>query len=174
MCSRRASSYLPLLARRRALFKPLSVVLEGRHPNNVTASTSKKVRPILPEALTLARSWKTVVPSTGVGGECCPGVSGMHNEAHCRSEVGGAYLGNPMRMLAGIWVATVLVVSARAADTNWVQLFNGRDLSNWDRWLGVKGGGYSDSKSKAAPLGLNNDPLGVFTVVEKDGAPAIC
>ena len=32
-----------------------------------------------------------------------------------------------------------------------------QDLSNWDRWLGVKGGGYSDSKNKA-PLGLNNEP----------------
>ena len=45
-----------------------------------------------------------------------------HNEAHRLSSAGGAYLGNPMRMLAGIWVVVALVVSARAADTNWVQL----------------------------------------------------
>jgi len=56
----------------------------------------------------------------------------------------------------------------------WRQLFNGRDLSTWDTWLGPKSSGYQDPKTaKEPPLGLNNDPLRVFTVVEKDGAPAI-
>jgi hypothetical protein len=42
----------------------------------------------------------------------------------------------------------------------WRDLFNGKDLSGWDTYL-------------AKPYGLNNDPKGVFTVVETDGAPAI-
>jgi hypothetical protein len=76
--------------------------------------------------------------------------------------------------LARILVFAALTTATRAADTNWVQLFNGRDLSNWDKWLGPPKSGYIDLKqSKEAPLGLNNDQLGVFTVVEKDGAPAI-
>ena len=53
-----------------------------------------------------------------------------------------------IRMLAGIWVATALIVSASAAETNWVQLFNGKDLSNWDKWLGTKGERLSDSKNQ--------------------------
>jgi hypothetical protein len=76
--------------------------------------------------------------------------------------------------LARIFVFAALTTATRAADTNWVQLFNGRDLSNWDKWLGPPKSGYIDLKqSKEAPLGLNNDRFGVFTVVEKDGAPAI-
>lgn len=45
-------------------------------------------------------------------------------------------------------------------------LFNGVDFTNWDRYLG---------KPSAAeePLGLNNDPRGVYSVVQKDGEPAL-
>ena len=53
-----------------------------------------------------------------------------------------------------------------AADTEWKSLFNGKDLSGWDTYLAPPPG----SKT---PLGLNNDPHGVFTVTEADGAPAI-
>src|SRR5689334_5443926 len=61
-----------------------------------------------------------------------------------------------------------------SGETNaWQSLFNGKDLSGWDKWLGPKSSGYVDPKSGQTPLGLNNDPAGVFTVVEKDGAPAI-
>lgn len=61
-----------------------------------------------------------------------------------------------------------------------IYLFSGYDLSGWDTYLGVpqsvlevpdvyrdEAGNYSEA------LGLNNDPLHVFTVVEEDGAPAI-
>jgi len=47
-----------------------------------------------------------------------------------------------------------------------VRLFNGRDLSRWETWLGSPVEG-------APPLGWNRDPKGVFTVVTNDGAPAI-
>jgi hypothetical protein len=62
----------------------------------------------------------------------------------------------------------VAAASATAADAEagWTSLWNGRNLDGWDSFLSAPPG--SD-----APLGLNNDPRGVFTVVETDGAPAI-
>src|SRR6266550_3878257 len=55
---------------------------------------------------------------------------------------------------------------AAESDTEWKSLFNGKDLSGWDTYLAPPPG----SKT---PLGLNNDPHGVFTVTKTDGAPAI-
>ena len=62
----------------------------------------------------------------------------------------------------------VFVVSfpADAQDGEWKSLFNGKDLSGWDTWLG------RPAKDKE-PVGLNNDPKKVYTVVEADGKPAI-
>src|SRR5687768_12359053 len=61
-----------------------------------------------------------------------------------------------------------------AQSEEWKQLFNAKDLGGWDKFLGPKSGGYHDPKtSKERALGLNNDPQGVFTVVQKDGAGAI-
>jgi len=56
----------------------------------------------------------------------------------------------------------------------WRPLYNGRDLSNWDIWLGPRSGGYHDAtNTKEPPMGLNHDPLGVFTIVEQDGQRVI-
>jgi|LakMenEpi03Aug12_release.lakeMendotaPanAssembly.Ray.scaffolds.fasta_scaffold282543_2 hypothetical protein len=62
----------------------------------------------------------------------------------------------------------------------WTPLFNGRDLSGWDTFLG-KPHASSDypGLARAADgtytdvVGLNRDPRGVFSVVQIDGAPAI-
>ena len=63
-----------------------------------------------------------------------------------------------------------------AADSpGWHQLFNGKDLSGWDKWLGPKSGGYSDkATSKEPALGLNDDPFGVSTLVQKSGEGILC
>src|SRR5262249_10089749 len=45
-------------------------------------------------------------------------------------------------------------------------LFNGKDLSGWDTWLGRP---FQEKKE----VGLNDDPKKVYTVVEADGKPAI-
>jgi hypothetical protein len=45
-------------------------------------------------------------------------------------------------------------------------LFNGKDLSGWDTWLG------RPYKGKEV-IGLNKDPKGVYSVVMEDGKPAI-
>src|SRR5262245_46377452 len=52
------------------------------------------------------------------------------------------------------------------------ELFNGRDLSGWESYLGPR---YDVAKKDfaGAPVGLGQDPEGVFSVVTVDGAPAI-
>jgi hypothetical protein len=48
----------------------------------------------------------------------------------------------------------------------WRSLFDGLSLAGWDRYLGEPAPGQD-------PLGLENDPQGVYSVVSVDGAPAI-
>lgn len=55
-------------------------------------------------------------------------------------------------------------------DAGWRSLFNGTDLSGWQRYLGKPS---SNPNSAEAPLGLENDPSGVFSVGQVDGEPAI-
>ena len=73
-------------------------------------------------------------------------------------------------------------VSARAVRVQgpWTPLFNGRDLTGWDTWLGkphkltdVPGLARNDQGEYAQPIGLNEDPRGVFSIVQVDGAPAV-
>jgi hypothetical protein len=71
--------------------------------------------------------------------------------------------------LAAPFLAGAFLAPTPAADTRGgglVQLFNGKDLSGWDTWLG------RPYKGKE-PVGLNRDPDGVFKVVQADGKPAI-
>jgi hypothetical protein len=56
------------------------------------------------------------------------------------------------------------IFSGIAAETNWIDLFNGRDLSNWDKYLA------SETAPKLTP---NVDPKSVFTVTNLNGEPAI-
>ena len=75
---------------------------------------------------------------------------------------------------------TIVVTSAAHAADDWQPLWNGRDLSDWSTWLekphpssevpGVARG--ADGKYTEA-IGVNRDPLKVFTVVKEDGQPAI-
>ncbi|MCW3118333.1 MAG: hypothetical protein JWM28_2415 [Chitinophagaceae bacterium] len=54
----------------------------------------------------------------------------------------------------------------------WQSLFNGKDLKGWDTYLGPP----SDESGKRIseiPIGLNNDPDHVFTIVEQDGENVI-
>jgi hypothetical protein len=52
-------------------------------------------------------------------------------------------------------------------------LFNGKDLSAWDSWLGVADPKKTYTRDSGEPGGLNNDSAHVFSVVQTDGAPAI-
>ena len=74
---------------------------------------------------------------------------------------------------AGIILALASALSA-SESPSWNPLFNGRDLTGWDTWLAPRPTGGQDSiASRRTALGLNTDPLGVFTVVTNDGAAAI-
>jgi len=51
---------------------------------------------------------------------------------------------------------------------HWKQLFNGKDLSGWDTYIGPD----LDDSGKpitGTPVGLNNDPRHVFTIVDENG-----
>jgi hypothetical protein len=53
----------------------------------------------------------------------------------------------------------------------WAFLFNGKDLTNWDTYLGPQFD--SGNKTNAPPIGLNKDPKHVFSVVEENGEKLI-
>jgi hypothetical protein len=57
-------------------------------------------------------------------------------------------------------------------DKGWVSLFNGKDLSGWESYIGPP---LNDSGRiiRNEPVGLNNDPKQVFTVVDRDGEKLI-
>ena len=74
----------------------------------------------------------------------------------------------------GVLITLVLlaIFGCRPNQAQWQTLFNGSDLEGWDTYLGprAKTGG---SPADTIPLGLNQDPNHVFSVVSEDGAPAI-
>ncbi len=58
------------------------------------------------------------------------------------------------------------------AQKNWTLLYNGKDLSGWDTYIGPD----LDSNGKMLtriPVGLNKDPKQVFTIVEQNGEKLI-
>jgi hypothetical protein len=79
-------------------------------------------------------------------------------------------------------IAALLFLSpaAVAADNEWRPLWNGKDFTGWNTWLGVPypttdvpGLAKKADGKYAGPIGLNRDPLKVFSVVQVDGRPAI-
>ena len=80
----------------------------------------------------------------------------------------------------------ILTVRTKAPSTNiiqskkWESLFNGKDFTGWDSHLNkplsqfnIPGLQKDEKGEYTKRLGINNDPLKVFTVVQEDGAPAI-
>ena len=72
-----------------------------------------------------------------------------------------------------------LATQQQAESDGWVPLFNGADLSGWETFLGkphrtVDLPDARDGRGEyIAPVGVDRDPRGVFSVVHTDGAPAI-
>lgn len=81
----------------------------------------------------------------------------------------------PRKVLIPVVTCALLgMARSTAAEAPWQILFNGRTLDGWDTWLGPRSSGYLDPKTtQEPPLGLNNDPVGVFTVDSQSGEPAI-
>jgi len=73
-----------------------------------------------------------------------------------------------------IMILAIVVLSCtnQAQQNEWRSLYNGKDLTGWDTYLGPL---YSDEKGDfdGDHVGLNNDPYDVFTVVEEDGGNVI-
>jgi hypothetical protein len=72
-------------------------------------------------------------------------------------------------------VLLVFIVSqfgCQHEDNNWQSLFNGKDLSGWDTYIGPSFDSINGKRDTISP-GLNNDPLKVFSVALEDGHPAL-
>jgi len=77
-------------------------------------------------------------------------------------------------------VAVCCAGVAVGAEAGWRPLFNGKDLAGWETYLGaplptsvVPGAERDATGNYIQVLGVGNDPLKCFTVVEVDGKPAI-
>jgi len=71
---------------------------------------------------------------------------------------------------AGVLAPLLLLACAAArADEPWRPLWNGKDLTGWQTYLGGRG----PKRPLAEALGVDKDPLRVFSVVTVDGAPAL-
>ena len=76
-------------------------------------------------------------------------------------------------------IVPVLIITAAASsflksfsEDDWKYLFNGKDLGGWDTWIGPP---LDDAGKKLTetPVGLNNDPSHVFTIVKDNGENVI-
>ena len=84
-----------------------------------------------------------------------------------------------MIYLRALLVFACFTCVAAAEEGGWEPLWNGKDLSGWESWLGKPHASITladlarDEGGNVLPLGAGRDPLGVFTVVEVEGQPAI-
>ena len=74
-----------------------------------------------------------------------------------------------IRVFQTVWLTLLLAAAksfAAAASPEWQPLFNGKDLTGWETFLGRANPGETN-------YGLNLDPENVFTAAELDGGPVI-
>jgi hypothetical protein len=82
-------------------------------------------------------------------------------------------------LLSSAWLMAAVGLAQAEEPGQWRQLFNGKNLDGWETYLGkphpsVKLDLKKNEKGQyIEPVGINNDPTNVYTVVEVDGAPAI-
>ena len=85
------------------------------------------------------------------------------------------------KILSALLLIALLAGCGRKKNaTTSISLFNGKDLTGWYTWeaipdssANVPGMERNEEGHDTQPVGLNTDPLDVFSVVEMDGAPAI-
>lgn len=65
------------------------------------------------------------------------------------------------------------VIELNEPPIHWEYLLNGQDLSGWDTYLGPQFSPGSEDRTGVEPIGLNQDPQQVFTIVQEDGQPAL-
>lgn len=78
------------------------------------------------------------------------------------------------------WLAPLALIAMTSGADTWRPLFNGKDLTGWstymaapDRAWDVPGVKRDATGKYLEPIGLNRDPLHVFTIERVDGEPAI-
>ncbi|MCG6185927.1 3-keto-disaccharide hydrolase [Maribellus maritimus] len=65
-----------------------------------------------------------------------------------------------------LFLISILVFSSCSTEEPWQPLFNGQDLTGWDTWCGP-------TEEGGVPVGLNKDPLNLFSVVDLEGEKVI-
>ena len=65
-----------------------------------------------------------------------------------------------------LFISVLFSLYSCKTEEPWQPLFNGRDLTGWDTWIGP-------TEEGGDPIGLNNDPLNLFSVVDLDGDKVI-
>ncbi len=63
-------------------------------------------------------------------------------------------------------VFAIAALIFQSCETPWQPVFNGENLDNWDTYVGP-------TEEGGEPVGLNKDPLNIFTVVDLDGEKVI-
>lgn len=76
------------------------------------------------------------------------------------------------KQLPLIAIFLFMVCSCSTKKSGWQPLFNGKDLTGWDTYLGPR---YDTIRNETdtLPIGLNTDPANVFTVVKLDNENVI-
>jgi len=71
-----------------------------------------------------------------------------------------------MKRLSYLLVLAVLAVFLNSCEEPWQPLFNGENLDGWETWVGP-------TEDGGEAVGLNKDPLNLFSVVEEEGEKVI-
>jgi len=75
-------------------------------------------------------------------------------------------------IIALLLVALAFSFTVSSKKDHWKQLFNGKDLTGWDTYLGPE----MDDKGKpitGEPVGLNKDPKHIFSIAQENGENVI-
>jgi hypothetical protein len=78
----------------------------------------------------------------------------------------------PAKLILPLLLCAIMLGFTTTKKDYWKQLFNGKDLSGWDTYIGPD----LDDAGKpitGTPVGLNNDPRHVFSVVQDHGENVI-
>jgi hypothetical protein len=72
-------------------------------------------------------------------------------------------------MKKALFFLTVLGLISTQLQAQWKSLFNGKNLSGWDTYLGPPFPAVGENRTGVPPIGLNTDPKKVFSVVKLEG-----
>lgn len=77
------------------------------------------------------------------------------------------------KTVAAVTLVCAALFSCQKKEHQAITLFNGKDLTGWDTYLGPAFDTVAGKFDSLSVKGLNNDPDKVFSVVEEDGEPAL-